>query len=416
MATLTALQIANPKNGKHTFGNNLVLDVRGRKTDRLADRVKVLTAGSMRWVWLGTINGKRTEITIGKSPALTLKQADKIAAEMCNLRTEGKDPRLAPSLVAIHGIPTVSKITFRADMGAYYEREHRLWSKRHASTWLASLTNQAKSLLDKPTASITADDVLDVIRPLWTTLNATADRILGRINVVINLALTLHPDRFPLPINPCARARMMLPLGVRPAEVNREAMNWQDVPAFYSQLADENCVKAYALRFLLLNGCPRADEVRLATWAEIDGDLWTAPASHLKNRKSRTNRLTAEALAVLDAVRPETVVPTDPIFRNLTGGRMSHGALLRLLQRLSPRKEPEAKPFTVHGFRASFTGWTKLTHRSHREEAEILLDHTVTGPLGTAYDREALMAERYELCNWWSDFLTAQPQAMALAA
>ena len=47
----------------------------------------------------------------------------------------------------------------------------------------------------------------------------------------------------------------------------------------------------------------------------------------------------------------------------------------------------------------------------------MLLDHEIKGKLGAAYDRETLVDERFELCQWWVEYLkSAMAQPIALAA
>ncbi len=53
-------------------------------------------------------------------------------------------------------------------------------------------------------------------------------------------------------------------------------MPYQDTPAFYQWLTKQDGTAALALRFLILT-LARTTEVRLATFDEIEGDVWTLP-------------------------------------------------------------------------------------------------------------------------------------------
>ena len=68
----------------------------------------------------------------------------------------------------------------------------------------------AGPLMDKATASLTQADVLNVIRPVWETINETARRVLGRIEQTIEHAMAVDPGRFSGP-NPCANVLRLLP-------------------------------------------------------------------------------------------------------------------------------------------------------------------------------------------------------------
>jgi integrase len=388
---LTTKQVEKAKEGKIRDGQGLTFEVKG---------------GSRRWVFDCMWQGKRLEIAVGKFPAMTLAEAREIRSKLRDAKDHGIDPR---TVLNTKSVAVSDAITFKADMEAFYEKRHREWDAVHARIWKNSLTNHAASLMGKPTASLTDADVLEVVKPLWTTKYQTGSDVLGRIRVIIEYATGLDPKRFTLP-NPTLRARLVLPDGVRPETVNLPSMPFLDLPAFYARLAVHTDMAARALQFLLLNGSPRSAEVLGATWGEIQGDLWHVPASHTKSGNPRTNKLTQAALDVLAAIKPDDVTADKPIFhRERTG--LGHHAMLNLLRDMGH------EALTVHGFRASFTGWVKRTHRRHAEEAETLLDHKTTGPLGRAYDREDLLDERFELCGWWADFLTsAEGQEASLAA
>lgn len=390
---LSAKQVKNATDGKFRDGQGLQFEVKG---------------GSRRWIFACMMKGQRMEIALGKYPAMSLAAARELRAKLIDAKDHGIDPRtiLKPATVA----EPAKTVTFRDDMDAFYEKKHRQWDVVHARVWKNSLVNHAASLMVKPTGSLTDADVLEVVKPLWTTKHHTASDILGRIRDIIEYATGIEPERFSLP-NPTVRARLLLPDGVKPKTVNLPAMAIDDLPAFYARLAQREEIEAKALRFMLLNGCPRTAEILCATWGEIEGDLWTVQGDRTKNVTPRTNRQTAEAMAILASIRPSDVRPDMPIFPALDGGFKGHNSMLNLLQR-----DMGHEHLTIHGFRTSFTGWVKKNHRRYSEEAEKLLDHKTTGKLGTAYDREDLLDERFQLCQWWAEYLTSQITDTALAA
>jgi integrase len=115
----------------------------------------------------------------------------------------------------------------------------------------------------------------------------------------------------------------------------------------------------------------------------------------------------------LVAIRPVNAKPTDPIFASTKtpGTKIGHGAMLTVMRAMGEDAN------TVHGFRATFRDWTKINHRRFSEEAEKLMDHKTSGSLGRAYERDDLLDSRYELCQWWAQFLQSEmPQDIQLAA
>ena len=79
-------------------------------------------------------------------------------------------------------------------------------------------------------------------------------------------------------------------------------MHYRDVPGFMAKLRAEPGVAARALEFLILTGT-RMSEMRFATWAEVEGDVWTVPAERMKMRKEHRVPLPPRAVEILDEMR-----------------------------------------------------------------------------------------------------------------
>ncbi|WP_454918797.1 phage integrase central domain-containing protein [Xanthobacter sediminis] len=59
---------------------------------------------------------------------------------------------------------------------------------KHPEQWRMTLTEYAASLRPKSVAEITTEDVLSVLKPVWTTKSETASRLRGRIERVLDAA------------------------------------------------------------------------------------------------------------------------------------------------------------------------------------------------------------------------------------
>ena len=112
----------------------------------------------------------------------------------------------------------------------------------------------------------------------------------------------------------------------------------------------------------------RTDEVRLAQWSEVEGDVWTIPAERMKARKLHRVTLSDDALQVVDAMRAlprgEYVFPGFP---GQTEKPLGHQAFRRIMQQLRPG-------FDVHGLRSTFRDWAGETDAA-REVIEMCLAH-----------------------------------------
>jgi len=141
-----------------------------------------------------------------------------------------------------------------------------------------------------------------------------------------------------------------LPRQVKARE-NRKAMPYVAVPSFMVALQRKPSFGRLALELLILCGV-RSQEVRLATWAELDleGRLWTIPAEHMKRNKAHMVPLSDAALAVLAKAAVFRLAGTDVVFPGVAGKPMSDMTLPKVLRDMS-------EPCHVHGFRSAVTNW-----------------------------------------------------------
>lgn len=161
--------------GRHADGNGLYLVID--------------LSGARRWVFLFRLNGKRREMGLGALLAVPLARARELAAEARGLVAEGIDPveaRLASS--AAPAVPP-TPVTFSDIARAFMADREETWKNaKHRAQWRQTLEVQAAALWTMPVADIETGHVLDVLRPIWQAKPETAQRIRGRIEVVLDAA------------------------------------------------------------------------------------------------------------------------------------------------------------------------------------------------------------------------------------
>ena len=170
---------------------------------------------------------------------------------------------------------------------------------KHRSQWRSTIQTYATSLLPMPVSAITTDDVVACLDPIWLAKHATASRVRGRIECVLDYAKALHlrdgenPARW--------KGHLKLVLGTPQQETTHlAAMHYDALPGFLTRLRAEPGLSARALEFSILTDCRSAD-VLGATWAEVDfaKALWTIPASRMKAGAEHVVPLAPGALAIL---------------------------------------------------------------------------------------------------------------------
>ncbi|NNE41170.1 MAG: tyrosine-type recombinase/integrase [Marinicaulis sp.] len=92
---------------------------------------------------------------------------------------------------------------------------------------------------------------------------------------------------------------MIAPGSAAAANCQIPSLPYPEAPAFYERLCAEQTNSASALRFLILTSA-RTNEVRFATYDEIEDGIWTLSAERTKSGLERRIPLAAEALRVID--------------------------------------------------------------------------------------------------------------------
>ena len=188
------------------------------------------------------------------------------------------------------------------------------------------------------------------------------------------------------------------------------------MPEVVDELVGLEGVVAACLTFIIAT-CVRASTARLAKWEDIDPtSIWTVPRADLKDGKHRKASfvvpLNSLALDVLDALKMRR--SSSPYVFEGSGGQPIHDmdlvCLVRRLRRSHDDwRDPQTKkPFTTHGFRASFKTWSReanikiAAHIPVRELAELVLGHRIGSDVEQAYDRSTLLDARREITDLWS--------------
>jgi hypothetical protein len=126
--------------------------------------------------------GKHREMGLGSATDISLKRVRELAAEARALLAEGRDPLAARQ--ASRRIPTFGEMA--DEVIASHESSWR--NPKHRDQWRMILKTYAKPLRDLPVGAVTTEHVLDILRPLWSKVPETAQRLRGRIERVLDAA------------------------------------------------------------------------------------------------------------------------------------------------------------------------------------------------------------------------------------
>jgi integrase len=359
--------------------------------------------GSAWWRFRYRFHGIEKMLGLGVYPAVSLNAARARRDAERKILRGGKDPSpVRQSAKRAHGD------TFKALAVDYYDGDARR-TKLSATTRTRDeriLEHLYDRLGAQPVASIETPELSAAVRAITKKSgHETAHRALGLAGRVFGFALE------------CGKVMRDPSAGITLAPAKSTGRAAITQPAELGKLLvamdkyDGEFVTRAGLQLLALL-FTRPSELRLARWSEldVDGAQWLIPADRMKMRKEHIVPLPAQALVILEQLRPLT--GRQPFVflsgkRNLRGNAaapMSEAAFGIALAKLGykGRQHP-------HGFRV--TASTLLHELGHTSELiETQLAHSRPGVWGV-YNKSHLLPQRKALMAAWADYLDTLREA-----
>lgn len=372
--------------------------------------------GNTRWVLRYRPGPKmnQREMGLGSFPATTLAQARKKAAAARDMVAAGLDPieeaqQAAEAAKAEAQAAQAEEMTF----GRYADEIFlptvlpNFSNAAHIQQWEATFRKHAASLRALPLAKVTRDDVLAVLRPIWTTKSVTATRSRERLERLFSHATQngyFHAD------NPAAWRQFdaTLPAPRKLTRGHHASIPHDEIAPFIAELRTRQAesTAALMLEWIALSAC-RTGEARFGTWAELDLNrmVWTIPAERMKMRRDHVVPITERMAVILEEAKRRhgrDVAPEDWLFPGPRKGKpLSEMAAIMQLKRMNYGQ------YTVHGLRATFKGWAATCTEFARELIEEQLAHQL-GAVERAYMRVSAVERRRPMMEAWASHLDGQ--------
>jgi len=380
---LSSLRVSKAKPGVHSDGKGLLL--------------RVTPLGSKSWVLRVQHEGRRRDFGLGSVDWVSLADA---RAEAARLRADikrGNEP-ITRCTKREQQAARIVVPSFELAARQCYAALESGWDDKRKKNWLTSLENHIfPHIGKKPVDIVDSALVRDALAPIWLKIPDTSRRILQRITAVLDYA---HIQNW----RPDETSLRTVVKGL-PRQTDRgshfEAMDYAAVPTFVQRLIDEPAtVSRDALRFLIYTAA-RSNEVRGATWPEIDLEkgIWSIPAERMKARIAHQVPLSPPAVALL---RPYWTArrSDDALVFSVKGTKpLSDMTLTRALRTMG------VADATVHGFRSSFTDWSSECTNYPKEVADKALAHQVPDQVEAAYRRTVFFDKRRKLMTLWANYL-----------
>jgi integrase len=386
---LTARKVETAKPGKYGDGANLYLVV--SKT------------GARKWVLRFTWRGQPKEMGLGSAASVPLANAREKAASARRKIAQGLNP--IDERKRDDDIPTFGEMAddVREALSAGFRNE------KHKAQWKSTLQTYAAPLRARPVDTIATDDVLAVLKPIWTTKAETASRVRGRIEKVLDAAKAKGFRGGENPARWRGHLDHLLPRPLKLSRGHHAAMPYEDVANFIAKLRTREAIAALALELCILTAA-RSGEILGMRWSEIDFDkkIWTVPANRMKAGREHRVPLSPRADTILRQLQKvktsEFVLPGQA--RNKPLSNMAMEMMLRRMK---------IDNATVHGFRSSFRDWAGNVSNFPRELIETALAHVIGDKAEQAYRRSDALEKRRKLMDAWAAYCSGLTNGKVVA-
>ena len=387
---ITAKTVKTLPNGTHRLERGVYLRV--RDTQRI-------------WMLRYMLNGRRRELSLG-GVETSLDQVRAMAASLKAMIARGVDPlserdKRKEEEAQRQEQERKESVLFRDfyEPALRFTAEHRKWAgKYYLSTRLSWMLRYAVPTIgDKPVYSITAQDVAEVLSPVWE--KAFADDLRIALSFIFRraVALELREDD-PAEWKALERylpSRAVMKKGK--AEGHRAAVDATTLREVVKALIEKNSATALALVFGVLTVL-RAREFCESKWTEIslEDKTLSVPPERRKDKKTSpfVVPLSAQAMRILEFM-PRVC---EYVFSVDSKQPVARCGLLYRIQSLCDQ------PITVHGTRSTFSDWCAKNDKNFLVSEKCLM-HSVGGAVFMAYQRDDLLDKRRELLQEWADYI-----------
>lgn len=344
---------------------------------------------------------KRTEISLGKYPEISLAQARKIREEYLELLAQDIDPKIYRQNIVDEEI-SKRENTFEAVANKWREKKSlEVQPKTMEKNW-ARLENHLFSKIGNVAVSeITPKMVIKAVEPLKERgVGDTLHRVIRLLNEVLNFAVNMGLIEFNKCVNVSAN------FSTHMAE-NNPTIRPELLSEFLSDLDDSNSsIQVKILIKWQLLTMVRPKEAVSAEWQEIDFDkkTWTIPAEKMKGNKcSHIVPLSRQAIILLEKIKSITGYKRF-VFQSGTNPNksMSSQTVNRAIKLLVGGKYKDR--LTAHGLRSIASTYLNEQLINY-DVIEACLSHIIANQTRKAYNRSDYFEQRIDVMQQWGDYV-----------
>lgn len=382
--TDTALKALKPKDKAYTAA-----DERGLY-------VEVFPTGGIVWRYRYRVDGRREKLTLGKYPALTLKNARIKRDEAAQAAAMSKSPARQKQLAK----RAAADATTVAEFGERFFREIVAKDRQNITIPRRYFDKSIVPAIGaKAVRDVTTEDVRAII---WKKKDEGFDAAAGNIRGVLKRMFDYATTAGLVGVNPV----LALPMRhVHKARSRDRALSPDEIRRFLVAAFESNIRRQFKIGLhLILLTMVRKSELLLARWEHVDFERaeWHIPAEHSKTGKPHIVFLSRQAVALFKELQAlaggsELVMPG----RGSLTKPFAHNAINNALKVALVGQDIPA--FTIHDLRR--TASTLLHENGWASDVvEKALNHTIGGVRGV-YNRAEYEPQRREMLQFWADYV-----------
>ena len=370
------------------------------KTYTLADErglyVEVFPTGGLVWRFRYRLRGKQEKLTLGKYPALTLKNARIKRDEAAQAAAMGTSPAHQKQLAKV----AAADATTVADFGERFFREMVAKDRRDITIPRRYFDKAiVPAIGTKAVRDVTTEDVRAII---WRKKDEGFDAAAAVIRGVLKRLFDFAQTAGLVTVNPV----LALPMRhVHKAKSRDRALSPEEIRVFLTATLESNTRRQFKIGLqLILLTMVRKSELLRARWAQVDLQQaeWHIPAENSKTGKPHIVFLSRQSIALFKdlyvlAGGSELVLPG----RGSLTKTFAHNAINNALKVALQGQDIPA--FTIHDLRRTAS---TLLHENGwpSDVVEKALNHTIGGVRGV-YNRAEYETQRREMLQFWADYV-----------
>lgn len=361
--------------------------------------LKVNISGTKKWIlkYYRPFSKKRTNLTFGDYPDISLAEARKLRTEAKELLAKNIDPKEHRDNVTNQQKARLENTLLNV-ANQWFQVKRTQVTLNYAEDIWRSLELHAFPYIGKlPITEITAPIAIKIITPIAEKGSLeTVKRVNQRLNEIMNFAVNtglIHA-------NPLIGIKAAFE---KPKKQNMPTIRPEELPDFMRSLsiASIKIVTRYLIEWQL-HTISRPSEAAGAKWSELDieNKLWNIPAERMKKKRPHSVPLTQQTLNLLTAIKPitghrEFIFPADRNPKSHANVATANAAIKRMGYH---------GKLVAHGLRALAS--TTLNEQGFDSDViEAALAHVDSNEVRRAYNRADYLKRRAKMMSWWSEHI-----------